>query len=156
APQIDFAAVMGRVRRVVAEFSGSGTGQSLRDRGIDYYHGMPAFEAYDTLVVDGQTRLHAQRFVIATGSRPAIPAIPGRAGAGSLANDPIWGLDALPAELVILGAGPSGIEFAQALGRLGSKVTVLADSGQILPHEDPEVAARVQGLLAAEGITVRT
>jgi pyruvate/2-oxoglutarate dehydrogenase complex dihydrolipoamide dehydrogenase (E3) component len=156
APRVDFTAVMDRVRRVVAEFAGSGSGQSLRDRGIDVYRGAAAFEAYDTLVVDGQTRIHAQRFVIATGSRPAVPAIPGLAGAGYLDNDTIWSLDALPAELVILGGGPSGIEFAQALGRLGSKVTVLTDSRQILPNEDAEVSARVRKLLEVEGIAIRT
>jgi pyruvate/2-oxoglutarate dehydrogenase complex dihydrolipoamide dehydrogenase (E3) component len=156
AVEVDFPAVMARVRAVVAEFAGSDSGESLRARGIDVYRGSPAFEAYDTVVVDGQARLHAQRFVIATGSRPKIPAIPGLAGAGYLDNQSLWSLETLPAELVILGAGPSGLEFAQAFARLGSKVTVLADSPRILPREDPEVSGRIQALLSAEGIGFRT
>jgi pyruvate/2-oxoglutarate dehydrogenase complex dihydrolipoamide dehydrogenase (E3) component len=156
APEVDFPAVMARVRAVVADFAGSDTGNSLRARGIDVFFGTPAFEAYDTVVIDGRTRLNAQRFVIATGSRPAIPAIPGLAEAGYLDNQSIWTLEALPGELIVLGAGPSGIEFAQAFARLGSKVTVLSDSDGILPREDPEVSGRVKGLLEAEGIDFRT
>jgi pyruvate/2-oxoglutarate dehydrogenase complex dihydrolipoamide dehydrogenase (E3) component len=155
-PTVDFPAVMARIRALIAEFSGSGSGDSLRAEGIDVVRGTPAFEAYDTVLVDGRTRLHAQRFVIATGSRPAIPMIQGLAEAGPLDNRSIWELDALPAELIVLGAGPTGIEFAQALARLGSKVTVLADSRGILPKEDPEVSDRVQTLLTAEGISFRT
>jgi pyruvate/2-oxoglutarate dehydrogenase complex dihydrolipoamide dehydrogenase (E3) component len=149
---VDFAAVMARVRAVVSEFAGGGSGDSLRARGIDVYHGSPAFEAYDTVVIDGATRLNAHRFVIATGSRPAVPTIPGLAESGYLDNRSIWEIDALPKELLILGAGPSGLEFAQAFARLGSKVTVLSDDSRILPREDPEVSERVQTLLSADPI----
>jgi pyruvate/2-oxoglutarate dehydrogenase complex dihydrolipoamide dehydrogenase (E3) component len=155
-PEVDFAAVMARVRSVVAHFAGSDSGNSLRAKGIDVFRGSPAFESYDTVVVDGQTKLTARRFIIATGSRPAIPTIPGLAEAGYLDNTSVWGLEALPESLAILGAGPVGIEFAQAFARLGSQVTVLADSPQILPREDPEVANRLQTLLAAEGIAFHT
>jgi pyruvate/2-oxoglutarate dehydrogenase complex dihydrolipoamide dehydrogenase (E3) component len=155
-PAIDFPAVMARARAVAAEAAQGGSDESLRDQGIQVVHGTPAFEAYDTVVVDGTTRLNAQRFVIATGSRPAIPPIAGLAEAGALDSSAIWSLDALPPELVVLGAGATGIELAQAFARLGSKVIVLSDMGAILPREDPEVSARVQAVLAAEGIGVRT
>ena len=156
APEVDFAAVMARVRAVVDRFAGSDSGDSLRARGIDVYRGSPAFEAYDTVILDGKTRIEAQRFVIATGSRPAQPRIPGLAEAGALDNLTLWALDALPSSLVILGAGPTGLEFAQVFARLGSKVTVLADSPHVLPREDPEVSDCVEALLAAEGIAFRT
>ncbi len=156
APKVDFAAVMARVRAVVYRFAGSDSGDSLRARGIDVYRGSPAFEAYDTVILDGKTRIEAHRFVIATGSRPARPRIPGLAEAGALDNTTLWDLDALPSSLVILGAGPTGLEFAQVFARLGSKVTVLADSRHVLPHEDPEVSDCVEALLAAEGIAFRT
>jgi pyruvate/2-oxoglutarate dehydrogenase complex dihydrolipoamide dehydrogenase (E3) component len=155
-PEIDFAAVMSQVRAVAAEAAGSLTDEVLRARGVAVYRGVPAFEAYDTVVIDGQTRVLGQRFVIATGSRPALPAIPGLAEAGAVDELSVWTLTTLPAELVILGAEARGLEFAQALARLGSKVTVLADYTALLPHEDPEVSARVLGLLEADGITVRT
>ena len=156
APKVDFAAVMARVRAVVDRFAGSDSGDSLRARGIDVYRGSPAFEAYDTVILDGKTRIEAQRFVIATGSRPALPRIPGLAEAGALDNMTLWALDALPSSLVILGAGPTGLEFAQVFARLGSMITVLADSPHVLPREDPEVSDCVEALLAAEGIAFRT
>ena len=148
---------MARVRAVAADFASRETDESLRAAGRSRsFTASPVFEAYDTVVVDGKTRLHAQRFVIATGSRPAIPAIPGLAEAGALDEDSFWGLDSLPPELIILGAEATAIEFAQALGRLGSKVTVLAGTATILPREDAEVSGRVKTLLAAEGIGFRT
>lgn len=155
-PRVDFAAVMGRVRSVVAGFAGSDSGDSLRAKGIDVIRGEPAFEAYDTIVVDGQKRLHAHRFVIATGSRPAVPPIPGLAESGYLDNTTFWDLETLPESLAVIGAGPVGLELGQALARLGTKVTVLADSDDILPAEDPEAARRVRSLLEAEGMTFHT
>ena len=155
-PEVDFAAVMARVRAVAADFASRETDESLSAAGVTVVYGKPVFEAYDTVVVDGKTRLHAQRFVIATGSRPAIPDIPGLAEAGALDEDSFWDLDSLPSELVILGAEATAVEFAQALARLGSKVTVLAGTPTILAREDAEVSGRVKTLLAAEGIAFRT
>jgi pyruvate/2-oxoglutarate dehydrogenase complex dihydrolipoamide dehydrogenase (E3) component len=153
-PEIDFAAVMERVRSVVGHFAGSDSGDSLRASGIDVFRGSPAFEAYDTVLVDGTTRVNGQRFVIATGSRAAVPTVPGLSDAGYLDNVSVWKLNELPRTLTVIGAGPSGIEFAQAFSRLGSAVTVLADSPQILPREDPEVADRLEVSLSDEGITI--
>ena len=153
---VDFPAVMARVRALAESGAGGDSDDSLRAKGIHVYHGSATFEAYDTVVIDGKTRLSAQRFVIATGSRPAIPSIPGLSEAGYLDTESIWGLSELPASLVILGAGPAGLEFGQAMARLGSKVTILADSDHVLPQEEPEVSDRLQAALAAEGITIKT
>ncbi|HEV3166219.1 MAG TPA: FAD-dependent oxidoreductase [Isosphaeraceae bacterium] len=153
---VDFAAVMARVRSVVADFGGGDSAEILRSKGIDVYFGSPAFEAYDTVLVDGQNRLEGRRFVIATGSRAAIPAIPGLAEAGYLDNVSVWNLTERPESLLVIGAGPVGIEFGQAFARLGSQVTILTDAPHILPREDPEVSDRVQALLEAEGIRFHT
>lgn len=155
-PQVDFPAVMARVRAVVDAFAGSGTGDSLKAKGIDFFRGSPSFEAYDTILLDGKTRINGQRFVIATGSRAAVPKISGLAEVGHLDNVSVWKLTELPESLVVIGAGPSGIEFAQAFARLGSKVTVLANDDQILPREDREAADLVQARLAAEGVEFQT
>jgi pyruvate/2-oxoglutarate dehydrogenase complex dihydrolipoamide dehydrogenase (E3) component len=152
APEVDFAAVMARVRRVVAGFAGSDSGKSLQAKGIDVYRGSPAFEAYDTVVLDGRERISGHRFVIATGSRPAVPEVPGLESAGFLDNGTIWDLHERPRALVVIGAGPVGLEFGQAFARLGTPVTILSDGPHILPAEDPEVADRVQAYLAGEGI----
>ncbi|MEO6809711.1 MAG: FAD-dependent oxidoreductase, partial [Isosphaeraceae bacterium] len=150
--EVDFAAVMERVQDVVASFAGSDSGDGLRAKGVDVYRGSPAFEAYDSVVIDGRECLNAHRFVIATGSRPAIPGIPGLAESGYLDNTNVWNLRERPESLAILGGGPVGLEFGQAFARLGTKVTIIAESEFILPREDPEVSRRVQTLLSAEGI----
>lgn len=152
SPEVDFSAVMARVRAVVDAFAGSGSGDSLKAQGIDVLRGEASFEAYDTVLLDGKTRINGQRFVIATGSRAAVPEIPGLAEVGHLDHVSLWNLTELPQALVVLGAGPSGIELAQAFARLGSKVTVVANSDQILPREDREVADLVQTRLAADGV----
>ncbi len=156
APAVDFAAVMARVRSVARELAGTETAESLRAKGIDVYQGTPSFEAYDTVIVDGRTRVVGQRFVIATGSRPAAPDVPGLSEAGYLDSLSLWDLNELPETLVILGADPVGVELAQAFGRLGSKVKLLAGSDHILPGEDPEVSDFMESFLAAEGVTIKT
>lgn len=152
AVEVDFRAVMERVRSVVASFAQSDSADTLRARGVDVYFGSPVFEAYDAVLVGGRTRVEGRRFVIATGSSPAAPQVAGLADAGYLDNQSVWQMNALPATLAVLGAGPAGLEFAQAFARLGSKVTVITHSAQILPREDPEISARAEQILAAEGL----
>ncbi len=154
--EVDFPAVMSRVHEVVAHFAGSDSGESLEARGITVYRGAPRFESYDTVVLDERERIQGQRFVIATGSRPAIPAITGMEKTGHLDNTTIWNLNKRPESLLVIGAGAVGMEFGQALSRLGTKVTILEMSDRILPNEDPEVSERVHKLLEAEGITFHT
>ncbi len=93
--------------------------------------------------------------MIATGSRPAIPAIPGLAEAGYLDDRTLWSLESLPESLTIIGAGPTGIEFAQCFARFGTKVTVLAESPRILPDEDSEAADYLAMRLEDEGVALR-
>lgn len=154
-PTVDFAAVRERVRALVDELAADNSDEALRARGIDVFHGSPAFDAYDTVVVDDKTRVEGQRFVIATGSRPRLPEVPGLAEAGVLDHTSIWDLHALPETLVILGSGNVAVEFAQAFARLGSRVKLLSETPQILPREDPEVSERLEAILGAEGITIK-
>ena len=102
-------------------------------------------------MVAGEVGIAARRFVIATGSVPAIPAIAGLATTPHLTTDTVWDLKALPRHLAIIGAGPVGCELAQAFRRLGAQVTLL-DSGRLLARDDPECAAVVAEALAREGI----
>lgn len=154
-PTVDFAAVLERIRTLVQELAADNSDETLRAKGIDVFHGSPAFEAYDTVVVDGKTRVEGQRFVIATGSRPRVPEIPGIADVEILDDASLWNLHDLPETLVILGSGFVAVELAQAFSRLGSKVKLLAETAQILPREDPEISERVEAILAAEGITIK-
>jgi pyruvate/2-oxoglutarate dehydrogenase complex dihydrolipoamide dehydrogenase (E3) component len=152
--QVDVAAVMGHIRALVQDFAERDSAESLQQKGIEVYHGSAAFDAYDTVIVAGKP-LNGQRFVIATGSRPSIPEIPGLAEAGCLDNSKVWALTSLPAHLIVIGNEPAGLELAQCFGRLGSKVTVLVDGQRILPRDEPEVSEVVMKALTAEGISFK-
>ena len=153
---VDFAAVLGRVRSVAEEFARSESVEVLEAKGIEVIHGSAAFEAYDTVLVDGTTRVPGQRFVIATGSRPAVPDIPGLAEAGYLDSHSLWSLTKVPVSLIVIGPEPIGVELAQVFSRFGAKVTVLTASSRLLSEHDGEASDLVTQLLTAEGLTIKT
>lgn len=107
-------------------------------------------------VEDGPTRRVTFRYgIIATGSQPAVPDIPGLTDGPFLTNDTLFDLSELPRRLAILGAGPIGTEMAQAFQRLGSQVTVLDHHDRTLPHDDKDLADSLQALLQREGVQYR-
>ncbi len=115
------------------------------NKNVTVYAGAARFTAPKTLAidVDGHTEtITAQRIVLAAGSRPVIPAIPGLAESGYHTSDDIMRLDTLPRRLIILGSGFIGAEFAHIMGSLGVEVTIVARSGALLRGEDEAVSAR--------------
>jgi len=124
-------------------------------QGVDVRFGKAQFIDAHTLTLDG-TPLTAKSFIIATGSRPAIPAIPGLTEAGFMTNEDVFDLNALPRSLVIIGGGPVGCELGQAFANLGTQVTIIQQSTRLLPKEDPETSAIVQTALVADGVQVLT
>jgi pyruvate/2-oxoglutarate dehydrogenase complex dihydrolipoamide dehydrogenase (E3) component len=154
-PSIDFPRVMAYVRQVVETIGQHDSPERFRKFGVDVIQGQASFVDASALQV-GEQRLTSKQFVIATGSRSTIPPIEGLPEAGCLTHVEALNLTHQPRSLVILGAGPIGIEFAQLLARLGTKVTVLEVVGQILPREDPEVAHALEGYLRAEGVELYT
>ncbi len=152
AIEVDFAAVMARVRAVRAETSPADSAARYASAGVDVFFGDASFTGPDTLKVGDQV-LRFAKAVIATGTRPVAPPIPGLAEAGYLTNETIFSLTERPRRLAVIGAGPIGCELAQALQRLGVNVTVLEVAERVLPLEDPDAAALVQSALAADGVT---
>ena len=152
--EVDFPAVMDRVHGVVASFAESDSADVMRGRGIDVYFGSPRFDAYDSILLDGEERLEGHRFVIATGSHPWVPRIPGLAEAGYLDNETVWNLRRLPKSLAVVGGGPVGVELGQAFARFGSTVTIITDGPHLLEREDPAIAALLERQFEAEGIRV--
>ena len=152
----DLAAVLGRVRSLGKELGRGSIGRSSQNQGHRLFQGSAAFDAYDTVRVDGITPVSGQKFVIATGARPAIPAIPGLAEAGYLDSNSLWSLSRLPAKVVVIGSEPVGIEFAQSLARFGAKVTVLNTAPRILAHDDAEASELITRLLTAEGLSIKS
>jgi pyruvate/2-oxoglutarate dehydrogenase complex dihydrolipoamide dehydrogenase (E3) component len=150
----DFGMVMDRMRRIRSEISGHDGAARFRDLGVDVFLGQGAFSGGDTVEVEGRT-LRFRRAVIATGSRAAVPPIPGLEDAGFRTNETLFSLTELPRRLVVLGGGPIGCEMAQSFARFGSEVTLLESMDRILPRDDPEAAAMVARALASDGVRIR-
>ena len=127
--------------------------------GVRVIEGEARFRDTPTVVVgpggDIKFEIKARRFVIATGSLPAVPPISGLDQTAYLTNETVFETRERPKHLIVIGGGPVGLELAQAFRRLGSEVTVL-ELAQPLAKEDPECAAIVLDALAREGVTVRS
>ena len=152
SPEVDFAAVGRHVRGVIAAIAPHDSEARFEGLGVTVLEARARFAGPEELRA-GDWRIRARRFVIATGSRPAIPPLPGLQGISHLTNETIFDLETRPEHLLVLGAGPIGCELAQAYRRLGAEVTVL-DLGPMLPREDPELVAPLRRRFAEEGITL--
>ena len=134
--------------------------ERFREMGVDVIFGDGHFEASDTFVVadaeSGETRtLESKKFVISTGSRPVAPSIPGLETCGYLDSETVWELEEFPERLLVIGAGPIGVELGQAFHRLGADITIAQRSGRILTKEDTDVSEQMLRYLREEGITIR-
>ncbi|HET6575332.1 MAG TPA: FAD-dependent oxidoreductase [Fimbriiglobus sp.] len=152
-PQIDFAAVMERVRRVRAQISTYDSAERFRRMGVDVFLGEGKFVNEDTVEVNG-AKLRFGRCVIATGARAAIPDIPGLRESRYFTNESVFTLTELPKRLLVIGAGPVGCELGQAFARLGPQVTLVARSGRLLPREDAEASDLLRVAFAADGVEI--
>jgi pyruvate/2-oxoglutarate dehydrogenase complex dihydrolipoamide dehydrogenase (E3) component len=151
---VNMRAVQDRKRRIV---DASRTGLENWIRGMQnctVYKGHARFESAQSVSVDEQV-LTAECIFINVGGRPRIPAFPGLGNVASLTSTSLLELEELPAHLVIVGGSYVGLEFAQMYRRFGSEVTVIEKEPRLLPHEDVEVAAAIQGALEAEGVQMR-
>jgi pyruvate/2-oxoglutarate dehydrogenase complex dihydrolipoamide dehydrogenase (E3) component len=150
----DWEAVQARVRQVQDTIRGGTLEQAragIAAQGIDLFRGQAMFTSPHEILVNGEI-LCGKRFLIATGTVALIPDIKGLAEIGYITNVEAVSLTELPKRLVVIGAGPIGLEFAQMFSRLGSQVVVLERGRQPLPREDPELAMLLCSQLTAEGI----
>jgi pyruvate/2-oxoglutarate dehydrogenase complex dihydrolipoamide dehydrogenase (E3) component len=148
---VDFPAVMRRVQAVIEDIARYEDEEHLRRGGIPVRRGHAELIGAGEIRVGGETIL-ADRVVIATGSRPSMPPVLGLAAVPYLTNESLFALTSQPSHLLVLGAGPIGLEMAQAFARLGSAVDVIDVVTTYLPGEDPEVAALSRRLLENEGV----
>ncbi len=152
---VDFPAVMDAMRGVQERIASNDDPGRFRKMGVEVIFGSGAFEDDHVFNVEGR-RLYGRKFIIATGSSPAVLPIPGLNETGVLTNITALALETLPESIIILGAGPIGVEFAEVFSRLGSRVTILEKKGQILPREDRELSESLHAILAEEGIRIVT
>ena len=145
------------MKRVTATISGVieqiAHDEQVYVQGVDVRFGLPRFVHPHALQI-ADTTLTSKSFIIATGSSPDIPALPGLTPGQYLTNQDVFILDQLPVSLIILGGGPIGCELGQAFVRLGSQVTILQRASRLLPREDPAVSQAVQEALEADGVRV--
>lgn len=154
AIEVDFGAVMERMRRLRAGISHHDSARRFRDQlGVDVYLGQARFVDDQSVEVDG-TRLFFDRAALCSGGRAAVPPIPGLAEAGFLTNETVFHLTELPPRLAVLGAGPIGCELAQAFARFGSHVTLIQRGPHLLPREDRQAATLLQSALLREGVEI--
>ncbi len=149
--EVDFPAVMERMRRLRAGISHHDSAQRFQNIGVDVFLGNGHFSSNNTVKVGDQT-LRFKKAVIATGARAMRPQIEGIEKAGYLTNETVFSLTQRPQRLAVIGGGPIGCELAQAFRRLGCEVVLFHRGSHILNKEDGDAAEILQNVLIQEGI----
>jgi len=155
AVDVDFAKVAEHVRRVIAAVAPADSAERFTGLGVRVIKGHAKFKDRRTVTVGEDYEIRARRFVVATGSTPAVPPIPGLDTGPYLTNETVFSLSERPDRLIIIGAGPAGLEMAQAFCRLGSAVTVL-EAATPLAKDDPECAAIILDQLERDGVVIHS
>lgn len=152
----DRRAVWGRMATIRAEIAAIDDNvESVRALGVDVFDGSARVSGARSVVVDtydGSTELESRFILVCTGSRPTMPAVAGLPEVDVLTNESLFGLESGPESLAIIGAGPVGVETAQALARLGSTVHIFDSAARILTSEEPESADRLARILSSDGV----
>jgi pyruvate/2-oxoglutarate dehydrogenase complex dihydrolipoamide dehydrogenase (E3) component len=155
SPVVDIDRVNSAVRRAIDTIAPHDSRERFESLGCEVITGKAFFVSAHSVQVNNQL-IHAKKIVLATGSQPFIPDIEGLAHVDYLTNENMFSMPELPGSLLILGAGPVGIEMAQAYARLGSKVTVIETADRILSNMDADIATALAEVLIHEGITLLT
>lgn len=152
-PAIDFRAVHDHVQEVIAGIAPHDSAERFEGLGVTVIQAEARFTGPEELEAGGRL-IRAKRFVIATGSRPLVPPIPGLERVSYLTNETVFDLTERPEHLVVIGGGAIGCELGQAFVRLGSRVTIV-EMANLLPRDDPELVALLRARLQDEGIAIR-
>ena len=156
-PRFRFQRVFEHMRERRARIAPNDSVERFEGLGVDVFKARARFVGPHAVELDDGTRLEAAHFVIATGTRPFVPPIPGLAETPHFTNETFFDEQETPPEsLIVLGGGPIGCELGQVMNRLGVRVTILTDVSRLLPRDDAEASAIVHEAFAAEGIEVVT
>ncbi len=151
--QFNFAKIMERVQDVIKEIEPHDSIERYEKLGVDCITGSAKIISPWEIEVNGKI-ITTKNITIATGAGPFVPPIKGIQNVKFLTSENLWDLKELPEELIILGAGPIGLEMAQSFNRFGSKVTVIEMGKQIMSKEDADVANLVYRKLLDEGVNI--
>src|SRR6476661_1627630 len=148
---VDFAKVRRRVHDVIAAIAPNDSKERFTGLGVRVIEAAARFKDRATVVAGDGTEIRARRFVIATGSSPSLPPIPGLHAVPYLTNETVFDLATLPEHLIVIGGGPIGLELAQAFRRLGAAVTVL-EAAEPLALEQADIACDARGIVVDKGL----
>ncbi|MGF1631523.1 MAG: dihydrolipoyl dehydrogenase family protein [Kiloniellaceae bacterium] len=151
-PAVDFAALREHLRGVIAAIAPHDSVARFEGLGVTVIQAAAQFTGPREILA-GEIRVKARRFVVATGSSPARPPIPGLEKVPYLTNETVFELAERPAHLIVIGGGPIGAELAQAQRRLGVRVSLL-EMFKLLGKDDPEIAAFARRQLIADGVEI--
>ncbi|MGB0846632.1 MAG: FAD-dependent oxidoreductase [Thiolinea sp.] len=151
--EFDFKEVMARVKNIITKIEPHDSVERYTGLGVNVIEGEARIVDPYRVEVNGET-LTTRNIIVATGARPLVPPIPGLDQVDYLTSDTVWELEEQPERLVVLGGGPIGCELAQAFARLGTHVTQIERSAEILIREDDEIAAEVRRQFDADGVNV--
>lgn len=153
AARVEFAEVMAHVRSSIATIEPNDSPAALRAAGVRVAHARARFAGAGEAKIGGEA-VRFRQALVATGSAPDVPPIPGLIEADPLTSDTIWDLADLPGRLLVLGGGSIGCELGQAFARLGSQVTIVETAPTLLPREDPRAGTLLLAALAEDGLAV--
>ncbi len=148
---VDYKDVAKRIQAVIGVIQKHDSVERFCKLGVKVEFGDASFIDEHAVRLNGN-RYSAKKWLIATGSSPAIPPVEGMDKTPYITNKEIFSLDKLPASMIVIGAGPIAIEMAQAFSRLGTKVTVIQRSSQILSKEDKDMADQIMEVMISEGV----
>jgi len=155
-PAADFARIFERMRERRAKIAPHDSQERFQSLGVDVFRGEARFVSPRAVEVNG-TKLRAAHFVIATGTRPAVPPVEGLERVRHFTNETIFDkLEKLPKRLLVLGGGPIGCELAQTFARFGSRVTIVQHGPRLISKEDNDVSAFARKVLEKESVRVFT
>jgi len=151
---VDLAAVMGHVQDVQAQIAPHDSLARLGSLGVEVITATGRF-AGDGVIEAGGRELRFRKAIVATGSQPVLPPIPGLEDVEALTNETVWSLRELPGALAVIGGGPIGCELGQAFARLGSRVSIIDAAERLLSREEPSASRLLAAALTAEGVDLR-
>lgn len=154
-PEFSFTQIMARVKDIIATIAPHDSVERFQSLGVDCVIDSARLIDPWTVETGSGQRLTARSIILATGASPVIPPVEGLAEADPLTSDNLWDLETLPQRLAVIGGGPIGCEMSQAFARLGSRVTTIEQADQLLPIEDADIAERLAGVLAGEGVDLQ-
>ncbi len=152
-PQLKYSDIRERVQRVIKDISPHDSVERYTSLGVDCHVGEAEILSPWQIKVNDKI-LSTKNIVIASGSKPIIPLIPGLDKIHYITSETIWNLQELPERLLILGGGPVGCELGQALRRIGADVTIVSLQKALLPKEDDEISLELKRKFKSEGVKI--